>query len=169
MIATDPDAPEPTSAAPVLPEAPQHPARAQSEVDVAPPVDRAQSEVDVGPPVARPRPALETLAKRADFLRCASARRQAKPGFVLQARDRKDQGAVIRIGYTCSRKVGNAVARNRAKRRLREIARAVLPLKGRPGWDYVLVGRHGVTADLRFATLLADLDAALARLHGPLA
>jgi len=90
------------------------------------------------------------------------------PGFMLQARRRaEDEPAAtpIRIGYTCSKKVGNAVARNRAKRRLREIARAVLPVDGRPGWDYVLVGRAGATADLPFAQLKADLSAALRKLH----
>ena len=90
------------------------------------------------------------------------------PGFMLQARRRaEDEPAAtpIRIGYTCSKKVGNAVARNRAKRRLRKIARAVLPVDGRPGWDYVLVGRAGATADLPFAQLKADLSAALRKLH----
>lgn len=71
-----------------------------------------------------------------------------------------------RVGYTASRKVGNAVARNRAKRRLRAVARAVIPCEGRTGWDYVLVGRPGATAALPFPDLLADLSRALARVHG---
>ena len=108
----------------------------------------------------------ETLAKRADFLRAAQARRQSTPGVLLQARDRADGNARLRIGYTCSKKVGNAVARNRAKRRLREIARQVLPRAGRPGWDYVLVGRPGVTAERPFAEMLTDLTRALERVHG---
>ncbi|MEL6645169.1 MAG: ribonuclease P protein component [Pseudomonadota bacterium] len=110
---------------------------------------------------------LQVLTKRADFLRAARGPRVAKPGFVLQARDRRDESPQIRVGYTCSKKVGNAVARNRAKRRLREVARLILPLEGRPGWDYVLVGRAGTTATLPFPQLQSDLQSALTRLHGP--
>ena len=111
---------------------------------------------------------LSVLTQRADFLRAARARRQPMPGFLLQARLRAPEEVAatpIRIGFTCSKKVGNAVARNRAKRRLREIARAILPVAGRPGWDYVLVGRQGETADLPFDQLKADLAQALGKLH----
>ncbi|OWU73713.1 ribonuclease P protein component [Marinibacterium profundimaris] len=109
---------------------------------------------------------LSVLNKRADFLRAARARRQAMPGFHLQARRRAPGEAEgIRVGFTCSKKVGNAVARNRAKRRLREIARALLPAEGLPGWDYVLVGRAGVTADRPFEALTSDLSEALRRIH----
>lgn len=111
---------------------------------------------------------MATLTKRADFLRAASARRQTAPAFLLQARRRGDAepaAALVRIGFTCSKKVGNAVARNRAKRRLREIARAVLPAAARPGWDYVLVGRPGATATRDFALLLDDLGRAMAQIH----
>ena len=89
------------------------------------------------------------------------------PGFLLQARERRpDEARGVRIGYTCSKKVGNAVARNRAKRRLREIARATLPLEGRVGWDYVLDGRKHATATRTFADLQADLSRALHEVHG---
>ena len=71
----------------------------------------------------------------------------------------------IRVGFTCSKKIGNAVTRNRAKRRLRAVARAVLPDAGRPGWDYVLVGRPEATVARDFATMQAELRAALARVH----
>lgn len=113
---------------------------------------------------------LEVLAKRADFLRAAQARRQGTPGFLLQARQRQggnDESPLIRVGFTCSRKVGNSVIRNRARRRLREIARAILPGTGRPGWDYVLVGRPETTISRDFAQMRADLIRALGQVHEP--
>jgi len=70
------------------------------------------------------------------------------------------------VGFTCSKKVGNAVARNRAKRRLREIARLVLAQSARPGWDYVLIGKSGVTASRDFLQMQNDLRYALRKLHG---
>ncbi|MGO4914181.1 ribonuclease P protein component [Pseudogemmobacter sp. W21_MBD1_M6] len=109
------------------------------------------------------------MSKRPDFLKAARARRQATAGFVLQARKRhaaEQDPDLIRIGYTCSKKVGNAVARNRAKRRLREIARLVLPTQGQPGWDYVLIGRAAITATRDFKVLQSDLKEALRRVHG---
>jgi len=105
---------------------------------------------------------LETLTSRADFLRAARAKRVVTPGFVLQYRQRPG-GDAIRVGFTCSKKVGNAVMRNRAKRRLREIARLVLSHQGRPGTDYVLIGRAEVTANRAFDVMLADLRDALVR------
>jgi len=107
----------------------------------------------------------EVLRQRSDFLAASRARRQGTPGFLLQARDRGD-GSAPRVGFTCSKKIGNAVTRNRAKRRLRALARAVLPHGARPGWDYVLVGRPGTTTGRAFAEMRADLEAALGKVHG---
>lgn len=111
---------------------------------------------------------LDRLRNRPDFLRAARARRVPCPAFLLQARERApgEAAEAVRVGFTCSKKVGNAVARNRAKRRLREVARLVLPDHGRAGWDYVLIGRPGETADRDFAALLDDLKRALRKLHG---
>jgi len=125
-----------------------------------------------GPPavsVCPPFP-LETLRKRSDFLRAARARRQAMPAFILQARRRDENepaAPLIRVGYTASKKVGNAVARNRAKRRLRAIARAGLPNSGSPGWDYVLIARAGETATRNYTDMSQDLLRALTKIHKP--
>lgn len=94
---------------------------------------------------ARPQEAqrLTTLKKRADFLAANAGRRAATPGFVLLVRDRKDGDPQMRVGFTVSRKVGNAVTRNRMKRRFRELAREIVPQMGVPGADHVMIGRAG--------------------------
>ena len=107
------------------------------------------------------------LALRSDFLRAASARRQGAQGFLLQARRRDDGSDAVRVGFTCSKKIGNAVMRNRAKRRLRALAREVLATRARPGWDYVLVARPDATISRGWPELCADLMQALARIHRP--
>lgn len=110
---------------------------------------------------------LSTLKNRPDFQRATRSPRVAMPGFILQMRKRHDgEASGVRVGFTCSKKVGNAVARNRAKRRLREIARLALADQGRDGMDYVLVGRQEATATLPFDQLQSDFSKALDILHG---
>lgn len=116
-------------------------------------------------PAPPPCPVIKTMLRRADFLRAAQGARQSAPSLLLQARDRGGADPVVRVGFVCSKKVGNAVTRNRARRRLRAAARAVLPERARAGWDYVLVGRPGATVERPFADLVADLAAALDRVH----
>ena len=108
---------------------------------------------------------LETLRNRPDFLKAASARRQGTAGFMVQARARGDDNPLVRVGFTASKKIGNAVFRNRAKRRLRALVREVLPGMARAGWDYVLVARPEATVSRDFADLRRDLEGALRSLH----
>ena len=117
-----------------------------------------------GKPRAKP---LQVLKARRDFVAASRARRQATKGMIVQARRRPEGHPAegIRVGFTCSKKVGNAVARNRAKRRLREVARALLPRLGEPGWDYVLIGRQGETIARPYDALLGDMEYAMKRLH----
>jgi ribonuclease P protein component len=106
---------------------------------------------------------LARLKTRADFLRvAATGARAARPGLVLQAAPQPlaGKGNVPRIGFTASRRVGNAVARNRAKRRLRAAAAAVLADRGNADTDYVLIARAD-TGGRPYAQLLTDLEEAL--------
>jgi ribonuclease P protein component len=105
---------------------------------------------------------LVRLKTRADFVRVAATRRRAaRPGVVLQAAAAPPEaGNAVRVGFTASRKVGNAVIRNRAKRRLRAVAAEVLADAGHRGTDYVLIARAG-TGGRPYADLVADLASAL--------
>jgi len=103
----------------------------------------------------------DTLRRRAAFLRLAArGRKLARPGFVLQVLH-NDSAAPLRVGYTATKKLGNAVARNRARRRLKEAARLTLAGRKLDGVELVLICRQD-TATIPFATLRADLAAAIA-------
>jgi ribonuclease P protein component len=108
---------------------------------------------------------LDRLTRREDFLAARNGRSEAMPGVVFQFRDRRDDGAA-RIGFTCTKKLGGAVLRNRIKRRLKEAARLTLPGLARAGCDYVLIGRQ-ISATRGFEDIRNDIRAAVARLHGP--
>lgn len=105
-------------------------------------------------------PKIERLKKRPDFLAAARAPSTAKGAVVVQARKRDDGDDLIRAGFTATRKIGGAVTRNRAKRRLKEAARLLLPLHGAPGIDYVFIARGG-TATRSWSRLLDDVKSAL--------
>jgi ribonuclease P protein component len=113
------------------------------------------------------------LKRRAEFLQVAAANRKwVAPGLILQVRRQttepsSDQAAAaalpVRVGFTASRKVGNAVKRNRARRRLRAVAEDVLARHAEPGMDFVLIARPA-TVDRDFQALTGDLIAGLKRL-----
>jgi len=108
----------------------------------------------------------DTIRQRRDFLAANQGRRVPSAGFVLLVRQRGDGSALMRAGYTVTKKVGNSVVRNRLKRRLRELVLLTLPAHGHPGADHVLIGRDaGLTRE--FAVMLADLEKALAKAHLP--
>ena len=103
---------------------------------------------------------LPRLTRRSEFLRVAGrGRKAARPGLVLQALQSSENGP-LRLGFTATKKIGGAVVRNRAKRRLREAARLTLSAGAALGWDLVLVARDA-TATRPFAQLLGDLCGAL--------
>ena len=108
--------------------------------------------------------AVETLKRRRDFLRVAAAKKNhALRGLVLQASSNTGGSQHIRVGYTASRRVGNAVTRNRARRRLRAAVGEVMPLHAARGYDYVVIARATTIARPYFA-LRDDLKSALKHL-----
>ena len=110
---------------------------------------------------------LARLLKRSEYLRVKQRGSSvAKPGLVMQAAPSANDGSYVypRVGFTVSKRVGNAVKRNRARRRLKSIASDVLPKEGFQSWDYVFIGRL-VTVDRPYDLLLEDTRAALRKIH----
>lgn len=110
------------------------------------------------------------IIKRSDFIYISSKLRARATGLNLQAAKRADKdfpniSNLIRVGFTCSRKVGNAVRRNVAKRRLRHVARECLPSIGHSGWDYVIIGRSRETEEMDFNDLKKSFEAAINHIH----
>lgn len=103
---------------------------------------------------------IERLKKRPDFLKAAKAPALSRGAVFMQMRARLDDDPLIRVGFTATKKVGGSVERNRAKRRLREAARLMLPLHGRPMYDYVFIARGG-TRTREWGRLLDDVKTAL--------
>ena len=127
-------------------------------------VDAGRTQRDSRAPVARPAQAVRliVLRRRADFLAANAGKRAPMPGFVLIARDRGDNDATKRVGFTVTKKIGNAVVRNRMKRRLRGLARDLIPANGVTGADHILIGRAG-GVERDYAALRAELAKALAK------
>lgn len=111
-------------------------------------------------------PTIRRLTRRPQFLAAAKGRSEARGAVVVQRLERDDADPAVGVGFTATRKVGGSVVRNRAKRRLREAARRLLPLLASPGSDYVLIARMG-TADRDWTRLLDDVTSALTRLATP--
>ncbi len=109
---------------------------------------------------------LERLKTRRQFLHVAGAgRKWVAPGLILQVCPHEEgEVADVRVGFTVSRKVGGAVVRNRARRRLRQAAERVMPEQAAGARDYVLIGRRTTTIGRPFEELIVDLETALARL-----
>lgn len=110
-------------------------------------------------------PSVDVMTRRRDFVAASRARKAATGTLILQSRQRKDGSDLIRVGFTASKKVGNAVARNRAKRRMRALVRELLPQNGVPGHDYVLIARKDQTTEVDFSILRQDLARALERVQ----
>jgi len=135
---------------------PQHPERA--------PRTRPQEAVSlIAQQANRDMRGYSVIKKRPDFLAANRGKRYATPGFVLLVKDRQDESADIRLGITITKKVGNAVVRNRMRRRFRALAQEMLGQKGKCGADHILIGRDsGIERD--FSELRADMANALDKL-----
>lgn len=107
-----------------------------------------------------------TLKKRSDFLRLRAGKRFSTKSLILEtkASETNAKTAISRVGYTVTKKVGNAVIRNRIRRRLREVVSKTFPDKSLPNYDYVIIGKYGALTR-NFASILKDLEQALDHVH----
>jgi ribonuclease P protein component len=130
----------------------------------SPDVNSGRTHSDSQPPCARSQEAvgLITITQRKDFLAANAGRRVATPGFVLLVRARGDGDGTKRLGITVTKKIGNAVVRNRMKRRFRALARELIAPLGLDGADHVLIGRAG-GVERDFALLRVELGKAIQR------
>lgn len=126
-----------------------------------------EAQLPLSPPPVKSPPKIERLKKRPDFLRAAKAPNLSRGAVFMQMRARHDDDPLIRVGFTATKKIGGSVQRNRAKRRLREAARLLLPLHGRPSCDYVFIARGG-TGQRAWGRLLDDVKTALISLAADL-
>ena len=129
----------------------------------SPPCTRPQDSFRLIEPTAGP--ALRVIGRRADFLAANGGKRAPMPGFVLLVRNRSDGDPAMRLGITVTKKIGNAVVRNRMKRRFRALAREILPAIGLPGSDHILIGR-ATGIERSFDDLRRDLGKALGKIQG---
>ncbi len=111
---------------------------------------------------------IKTLQNRADFLRLNRGRKTVTPYFILRSAAMPEAGEGARVGYTVTTKCGNAVVRNRIKRRLRALVREIFPANAAPGTDYVFIAMaqaNPSAADVEYGLLRAAVEQALKRAH----
>jgi len=116
---------------------------------------------------SKPNARLESLRKRKDFIAIRAGRRQHSPSFVLQIRERGEDNLSaegVRIGYTVTKKTGNAVERNRIKRRMRAAVHQIMQIYARRAHDYVLIGKRAAL-NTEFETMVGELGSSLSRVH----
>ncbi len=109
---------------------------------------------------------LVTIKARADFLRIRGGAKWNTPGFLIETKPARDPNGPPRFGFTVTKKLGNAVVRNRIRRRLKEAVRTAHGSLSQPGYDYVIVGRTPAF-DMPFERLVADVATGLKRVHQP--
>ncbi|MDX5948065.1 MAG: ribonuclease P protein component [Zymomonas mobilis subsp. pomaceae] len=107
---------------------------------------------------------MSVLKRRADFLAANRGKRVPMPGFILLVYARNDGNSAMRVGYTVTKKTGNAVVRNRIKRRFRALVRSLLPKGGIAGADHILIGRRAAYNG-NYDDLMRQLSKALARMR----